>query len=212
VKKQLLLTKDNMWNSIHLFLSKAEFEYLKLRMMPAVEVYKKGGLSKNALPRKCAARKSIKRQVKKEYLRVDTNKNLTDYNVSLAAQSLLVSVGVHLLFLLFVLLTSTSGPSLWLATMTHLITFSRYQMSHLMERVSHRAHHRGIDFMYDPIPKPEGRLSLRFRRSGLSDPVVRQVLNLKPFNDDDDSGGSSNDSIEILEGTLLGDDSAVYRV
>ena len=60
--------------SIHLFLSKAEFEYLKLRMMPAVEVYKKGGLSTNTLPRKCAARESIKRRVKKEYLQVDTAK------------------------------------------------------------------------------------------------------------------------------------------
>ncbi len=83
-----------------------------------------------------------------------------------------------------------------------------------LDGMSHRAHHRGIDFMYDPSPKPEGRLSLRFRRSDLSDPVVRQVLNLEPFDDDDDddSGGSSKDSIEILEGTLLGDDSAVYRV
>jgi hypothetical protein len=37
-------------------------------MMPAIEVNKKYGLSMNTLSRKCAARESIKRQVKEEYL------------------------------------------------------------------------------------------------------------------------------------------------
>jgi hypothetical protein len=64
--------------------------------------------------------------------------------------------------------------------------------------------------MYDPSPKPEGRLSLRFRKSDLSDPVVRQVLNLDPLESDDSD--YDDDDIRIVEGTLLGDDYAVYRV
>jgi hypothetical protein len=80
-----------------------------------------------------------------------------------------------------------------------------------VDGISHRAHHRGIDFMYDPSPKPEGRLSLRFRQSDLSDPVVRQILNLEPLDIDDDSG-YDDDDIDIIAGTLLGDDYVVYRV
>ena len=79
-----------------------------------------------------------------------------------------------------------------------------------LDGTSHRAHHRGIDFMYDPSPKPEGRLSLRFRKSDLSDPVVRQVLNLDPLESDDSD--YDDDDIRIVEGTLLGDDYVVYRV
>jgi hypothetical protein len=82
-----------------------------------------------------------------------------------------------------------------------------------VDGTSHRAHHRGIDFMYDPGPKPKGRLSLRFRQSDLSDPVVRQVLNLDPLGNDDVSGSSyDDDEIDIVEGTLLGNEYAVYRV
>jgi hypothetical protein len=42
-----LFMAQHTLQSIHLFLSKAEFEYSKWRMMPAVEVYKKGRLSTN---------------------------------------------------------------------------------------------------------------------------------------------------------------------
>jgi hypothetical protein len=45
----------------------------------------------------------------------------------------------------------------------------------------------------------------------LSDPVVRQVLNLEPLESDDESDYDDTE-IEILEGTLLGDDYTVYRV
>ena len=41
-----------------------------------------------------------------------------------------------------------------------------------LDGTSHWPHHRGIDFMYDLSPKPEGRLSLCFRQSDLSDPMV----------------------------------------
>ena len=74
--------------------------------------------------------------------------------------------------------------------------------------------------MYDPSPKLEGRLLLRFCKSDLLDPVVRQVLNLGPLleHTSDSSDGSSsssnddNEDIDIVEGTLLGNDSAVYHV
>jgi hypothetical protein len=43
--------------------------------------------------------------------------------------------------------------------------------------------------------------------------VVRQVLNLDPLGDDDVSGSSyDDDQIDIVEGTLLGNEYAVYRV
>ena len=55
--------------NMHLFLTKAEFEYLKDQMMPDFQVYTKYGVStNNILPRKCAARESIKERVEKEYL------------------------------------------------------------------------------------------------------------------------------------------------
>jgi hypothetical protein len=198
--------------SINLFLSKTEFEYLKLRMLPAVEVYKKGGLSTNILPRKCAARESIKCRVEKEYLRVDTAEKFDRLRCVLGSA---IVVGLRG--------RPPSVPSLRVADQYKwsFIVAGKNDTVNLflplpdvsLDGISHRAHHRGIDFMYDPSPKPEGRLVLRFRRSDLSDPVVRDVLNLEPFDADDDSaGGSSDGSIEILGGTLLGDDSAVYRV
>jgi hypothetical protein len=46
-----------------------------------------------------------------------------------------------------------------------------------LDGMSHHTHHQGIDFMYDPsVPKPEGCLLLWFRKSDLSDLVVRQIL------------------------------------
>jgi hypothetical protein len=43
--------------------------------------------------------------------------------------------------------------------------------------------------------------------------MVRQVLNLEPWDSDNDSDSSYDDNeIEIVEGMLLSDDSAVYRV
>jgi hypothetical protein len=98
-----------------------------------VEAYNRGRLLTNILPLKCAARKSINRQVEMSTLKKTLPKNSTDYNVSLAAQSLSVALGVHLLFLLFMLLTSTSGASMWLAKMTLSIYISCSPMSHLME-------------------------------------------------------------------------------
>jgi hypothetical protein len=199
--------------NIHLFLTKAEFEYLKARLMPAVEVYKKGGLSTNILPRKCAARESIKRRAEKEYLRVDTAEKFQRLRCVLGSA---IVVGLRG--------RPPSVPSLRVADQYKwsFLVAGRHDTVNLfcplpaqsLDGTSHRAHHRGIDFMYDPSPKPEGRLFLRFRRSDLSDPMVRQVLNLQPLGtDDDDSGGSSDENdIEIVAGTLLGDDYAVYRV
>jgi hypothetical protein len=67
--------------------------------------------------------------------------------------------------------------------------------------------------MYDPSPKPEGRLSLRFRKADLSDPIVREVLMLDPLDlDNDESSDYEDDEIDMVEGTLIGDDYVVYRV
>jgi hypothetical protein len=54
-------------------LTMSEFQYLKLRMMPDVEVYTKNGVSTNIQPRKCAARESVKQRSEKRFLRVDTH-------------------------------------------------------------------------------------------------------------------------------------------
>jgi hypothetical protein len=59
--------------------------------------------------------------------------------------------------------------------------------------------------MYNPDPKPEGCPFLQLHRSDLSDPMVRQLLNLQPLATDNDSGGSS-DSNDIGAGKLLVDD------
>jgi hypothetical protein len=104
--------------NIHLFLTKAEFEYLKVRLLPVVIIHRKNGLSTNILPRKCAAQESIKQRAKKSTFEWTQQKNSRDYNLSLVVQVLLVLVGVHLLFLLFVLLTNTNGALLLLDDMT----------------------------------------------------------------------------------------------
>jgi hypothetical protein len=198
--------------NIHLFLSKAEFEYLKNRLRPDIEVYTKKGVSTTIQPRKCAARESVKQRVEKQYLRVDTILKFKKLQGVLGSA---IVIGLRA--------RPPSVPSLRVA--------EQYKCSFVLagakdtvnlflplpvqsvDGTSHRAHHRGIDFMYDPGPKPEGRLSLRFRQSDLSDPVVRQVLNLEPLGDNDVSGSSyDDDQIDIVEGTLLGNEYAVYRV
>jgi hypothetical protein len=199
--------------NIHLFLTRAEFDYLKDRMMPDIEAYIKDGVTTNVLPRKCATREGIKQRVAKEYLRVDTSEKFTKLQGVLGSA---IVLGLRA--------RPPRVPSLRVADeyKWSFVVASRHDTVNLffplpaesLDGRSHRAHHRGINFMYDPSPKPEGRLSLRFRRSDLSDPVVRQVLNLEPLDDANDSSGSSSDEsgIKIVEGTLLGNDFAVYHV
>jgi hypothetical protein len=82
-----------------------------------------------------------------------------------------------------------------------------------LDGMSHRAHHRGINIMYDPSPKPKGRLSLQFRKSDLTDPVVRQILSLNPEDSDNDGESDYDDNnIIIVPGTLLGDNYTVLSV
>jgi hypothetical protein len=193
-----------------LFLTKAEFQYLKERLLPDVEVYTKNGVSTNIQPRKCAARESIKQRVDKEYLRVDTAVKFERLQCVLGGA---IVLGLRA--------RPPCVPSLrvaeeykWtfvLAGKNDTVNLFFPLPAQSLDGTSHRAHHRGIDFMYDPGPKPEGRLSLRFRKSDLSDPVVREVLNLEPLESDDESNYADTD-IEIVEGTLLGDDYTVYCV
>jgi hypothetical protein len=197
----------------HLFLTKAEFDYLKDRLKPDIEAYFKQGVSTYIQPRKCAARESIKHRVEKEFLRVDTLPKFKKLQCVLGSA---IVIGLRA--------RPPSVPSLrvadqykWsfvLAAKSDTVNLFLPLPAQSIDGTSHRAHHRGIDFMYDPSPKPEGRLSLRFRKSDLSDPVVRQVLNLEPLDSDEDHSGSSYDDseIDIVSGTLLGNDSAVYRV
>jgi hypothetical protein len=193
-----------------LFLTKAEFQYLKERLLPDVEVYTKNGVSTNIQPRKCAARESIKQRVDKEYLRVDTAVKFERLQCVLGGA---IVLGLRA--------RPPCVPSLrvadeykWtfvLAGKNDTVNLFFPLPAQSLDGTSHRAHHREIDFMYDPGPKPEGRLSLRFQKSHLSDPVVREVLNLEPLESDDESDYADTD-IEIVEGTLLGDDYTVYCV
>jgi hypothetical protein len=198
--------------NIPLVLTMSEFQYLKLRMMPDVEVYTKNGVSTNIQPRKCAARESVKRRSEKQFLRVDTRPKFEKLQGVLGRA---IAIGLRA--------RPPSVPSLRVADnyKTSFVLAGKNDTVNLflplpdvsVDGTNHRAHHRGIDFMYDPGPKPEGRLALRFRKSDLSDPVVRQVLSLDPLDsDDDDDSGYDDDDIRIVGGTLLGDDYVVYRV
>jgi hypothetical protein len=200
--------------NIHLFLTKAEFEYLKDRMLPDIQVYTKFGVSTNILPRKCAARESIKQRVEKEYLRVDTGQKFQKLQGVLGS-AIVLGLRARPPCVPALRVADQYKWSVVLAGKHDTVNLFFPLPAHSIDEMSHRPHHRGIDIIYDPSPKPEGRLSLRFRRSDLSDPVVRQILNLGEdleSDGDDNSGSSSCDDIEIVEGTLLGDDSAVYRV
>jgi hypothetical protein len=126
----------------------------------------------------------------KEYFRVDTAKTFDRPQQCVLGRAIVVGLRRH----------PPSAPSLRAAdqykwslivagkndTINQFLPLSYVSL----DGTSHQAHYRGIDFMYDPSPKPEGRLSLRFCRSNLSDSVVRQVLNLKPFDANGDSDGS----------------------
>jgi hypothetical protein len=81
-------------------------------------VYTKHGVSTNILPRKCAARESIKERVEKEYLQVDIVKKFNKLKVFSAVPSSSDSVPAPLVFLHFGLLTNTSGATFLLADMT----------------------------------------------------------------------------------------------
>jgi hypothetical protein len=200
--------------NIALFLTSSEFEYLKFRMMPDVEVYTKNGVSTNIMPHKCAARKSVKQRSEKQFLRVDTDSKFQKLQAVLGS-AIVLGLRACPPCVPSLLVADEYKWSFVLAAKNDTVNLFFPLPDKSVDGMSHRAHHRGINFMYDPSPKPEGRLSLRFRRSDLSGPVVRQVLNLDPVNSDDDtsvSGSYDDDEINIVEGTLIGDNDAVYRV
>jgi hypothetical protein len=196
--------------NIALFLTSSEFQYLKLRLAPDVEVYIKNGVSTNIMPRKCAARESIKQRSEKEFLRVDTDSKFQKLRAILGS-SIVLGLRARPPRVPSLRVVDDYKWSFVLAGKNDTVNLFFPLPAESVDGISHRAHHRGIDFMYDPSPKPEGRLSLRFRQSDLSDPVVRQILNLEPLDSDDDSG-YDDDDINIIAGTLLGDDYVVYRV
>ena len=165
-------------------------------------------MSTNVEPCKCAAQESIKQRVEKEYLQVDTGPKFQKLQGVLGSA---IVVGLRA--------RPPRVPSLWvadqykwsfvLAAKNDTVNLFYPLPAQSVDGTSHQAHHRGIDFMYDPSPKPEGRLSLRYQRSDLSDPVVRQVLSLAPADSSDDDSSSldyQSNHFKIVEGTLLGDD------
>jgi hypothetical protein len=178
--------------------------------MPDVEVYRKNGVSTNIMSRKCAARESIKQRSQKEILQVDTDSKFQKVQAVLGS-AIVLGLRAKPPRVPSLLVVDDYKWSFVLAGKNDTVNLFFPLPAETVDGMSHRAHHRGIDFMYDPSPKPEGRLSLRFRKSDLSDPVVRQILNLEPLDSDDDSG-YDDDDIEIVGGTLIGDDYVVYRV
>jgi hypothetical protein len=198
--------------NIHLFLTKAEFAYLKDRMKPDIEVYTKKGVSTNIQPRKCAARESVKKRAEKEYLRADTVVKFEKLQRVLG-RSIILGLRSRPPPVPSLRVAEEYKCTFVLAGQNDTVNLFLPLPDDSLDGMSHRAHHRGIDIMYDPSPRPEGRLSLRFRRSDMSDPVVRQILNLNPEDSDDgeDSNYDDNDII-IVPGTLLGDDYTVFRV
>jgi hypothetical protein len=198
--------------NIALFLTKAEFQYLKFRMMPDIEVYTKNGVSTNILQRKCAARESVKRRSKKQYLRVDTDLKFKKLQ-GVLGRAIVIGLRARPPCVPSLRVADDYKWSFVVACKNDTVNLFYPLPAQSLDGVSHRPRHRGIDFMFDPSPKPEGRLALRFRKSDLSDPVVRQVLSLDPLDSDDDTGGSyDDDEIDFVEGTLIGDDYTVYRV
>jgi hypothetical protein len=196
--------------NIALFLTMSEFEYLKFRMTPVVEVYSKKGVSTNIQPRKSAAQESVKQKGEKQYLRVDTDPKFQRLQGVLGS-SIVLGLRARPPCVPSLRVADEYKWSFVLAGKNDTVNLFFPLPAESVDLMSHRPHHRGIDFMYDPSPKPEGRLALRFRQSDLSDPVVREVLNLDPLDSDDDSG-YEDEEIEIKEGTLLGDHYVVYRV
>jgi hypothetical protein len=198
--------------NIHLFLTKAEFAYLKDRLKPAIEAYSKKGVSTNIQPRKCAARESVKKRAEKEYLRADTVVKFEKLQRVLGG-SILIGLRSRPPPVPSLRVADEYNCTFVLAGRNDTVNLFLPLPDDSLDGMSHRAHHRGIDIMYDPSPKPEGRLSLRFRKSDLTDPVVRQILNLNPEDSDDDGESDyDDDDILIVPGTLLGDDSTVFRV
>jgi hypothetical protein len=198
--------------NIALYLTKAEFQYLKFRMMPDIEVYTKNGVSTNIHPRKCAARESVEERSEKQYLRVDTDPKFKKLQGVLGS-AIVIGLRARPPPVPSLLVADDYKWSFVLAGKNDTVNLFFPLPLDSLDGTSHRPRHRGIDFMYDPSPKPEGRLSLRFRKADLSDPIVREVLMLDPLDlDNDESSDYEDDEIDMVEGTLIGDDYVVYRV
>jgi hypothetical protein len=151
---KVVYSSQHTLKSIHLFLGKAKFKCLKLRMMPAVEVYKKV----DCRPIPCHASVQLAKASNAESKRVPLSWHCQKIRQTTICpwqrnRYLLVSVGAHPLFFLFTLLTSTSVASLC-AGKNDTINLFLPLPDVSLDGTSHRAHHRGIDFMYNPSPKP----------------------------------------------------------
>jgi hypothetical protein len=98
--------------NIALYLTSSEFQYLKFRLMPDVEVYRKNGVSTNIMSRKCAARESVKSNgLKKNSFEWTLTQNSRNCKLFLEVQSFLGYAQSHLVSHLCWLSTIINGVS-----------------------------------------------------------------------------------------------------
>jgi hypothetical protein len=101
-----------------LFPTKAEFQYLKERLKPDVEVYTKKGCQLISSHVSAQLKKALSSDARKSTFEWTLPSNLQGSNVFLEARLFLDSEPVHLVFPLFVLPTSTNGHLYSLAKTT----------------------------------------------------------------------------------------------
>jgi hypothetical protein len=206
-----------------------EWEYLRYRLAPPVEVVEKQGVSTVFYSRKNGTKEVIKCRLTKHLIRVDTivlfkrlqgvlgNSILSGLRMPTPAAPKLSSQDTFA----FAPIWATNNDS--------------FNLFHPLPVVSqdvatHRPIHRGIDFSYDRI-KSKLRVAIRFRRAYPGDPSLILHLNFDipppdppsdPDDDASDASSSTDDSATAVEeeeeeifitaGQTLGSRTVVFSV
>jgi hypothetical protein len=198
-----------------------DWEYLRYRLQPEVEVVDKFGVSTVTYSRKNGTKEVIKTRLSKYLIRVDTV-SLFEKLQSVLGDSIMTGLR----------LPAPAAPKMRARENTSFAscrasTEDSFNMFYGLPEVSldrrtHRPIHRGVDLLFDSL-KRKLRVCIRFRRAYPGDPSITQYLDLLdpppavPPGDPD--GGSESETaaddepqLYITEGLIIGAGQAVLKV
>jgi hypothetical protein len=199
-----------------------DWEYLRYRLQPEVEVVEKFGVSTVTYSRRNGTKEVIKSRLSKFLIRIDTSLLFAKLRCVLGNS---IMCGLRLPAPPAPKMGSreeTKFASCRASTQDSFNLF--YELPELsMDGKTHRPVHRGIDFSYDSL-KRKLRVSIRFRRAYPGDPSIATYLDLEPppapseESDDDAFDGSDHlsetddDEFSITEGLVIGLGNVVLKV
>jgi hypothetical protein len=198
-----------------------EWQYLRSRLGPEVEVVSKSGVSTVLCSRKNGTKEVIKCRLTKYSIRLDTT-HLFSRLQNVLGKSILCGLRLPPPPAPKMRARDTSSFAVrWASNNDSFNLFFPLPATSL-DLVTHRPIHRGIDFAYDST-KSKLRVAIRFRRAYPGDPSLRDHLDFelppqdKPeesssSDSESNSDSSANDVVEILEGQTIGSRTVVLEV